>query len=503
MKKNYLTASLVVLAITVLIKIVAFAKQMVIGSYLGADGATDVFFLAQELVVSVVFAAFAAVAVSFIPRYQARQIDGEGRENGFFTSTLLLFGCIAIVLTVLLYCFSDQVAPLLLGGNQGLSVREMALALRVMSLVVFFGYLNTLFGAVLEAHLIFMPSKAFGLVLSVVTIPAVIFFSKSTNADCLFYATVVAYGTQSLILVVATFLKTKVRPSRPAGMTDLKILVAATVPVAIGNGVYQLGNLIDKVIGANVGDGVPSALAYAQTITDSVCALTITAVVSVLFAFGSRLVAMRAWSQLGRLIETNVVILLSACLPLGVVLFFSSESIVSLVYGRGSFGHEAVENTSWALRGLACGIPFLVFREIFSRVHYAFGDTRVPLINGLAAMVVHVPASFVLSRFIGVLGIGLGSALSYAFCGTAMVVSARKYIVYSIGDNKKFFARIGAASIVASCLVGGINVAWGPGLAPLMVGLLLTGAVFSLFLYSDVREAMRQQRKISGNEMSL
>jgi len=496
-KKNFLKSSAVVLFITFAVKLIAFVKQAVIGYYLGATAHTDVYYIVYELVASVVFIAFSAVTIALIPLYQNAKSQSVERANALVSGAMVSFGAIAIILSIVVFAFAPELSFLLAGGNEAISSAEMVLAIRLLSSVVFLGFLQTLFGAVLEANFIFSYSKFFGLILSSSIIACVVFLSDYIGAESLIVGTLIAYVVQVLILVGASLHDTDCRLCKPAKMKEISPLLLSVVPIMIGNGVYQTGNLIDKVIAANVGVGLPSALSYAQTITDSVCALTITSVVSVFFSYASQYVAKGNHGALSSLVSSSRRVLLSVSVPFAILVFFSSGQIVDIVYARGAFDIHAQEMTSLALKGLAVGMPFLVFREVYARVHYAFGNTKIPMINGAVAVVVHIPLSFILSRYIGILGIALGAAATFCVCGLAIMFSARRYVEVSEKGDLTFYIRLLLASFLSGCIVTLVAYLLDTSsLVTFLLDSLIVFAVFGVLLFGIVKKDLKAQREL-------
>lgn len=499
-KKNFLKSSAVVIFITLSVKLLAFAKQMVIGSFLGATAHTDVYYIVYEFVASIVFIAFSAVSISLIPLYQNKKNKNIDDANSLVSGVLLVFGIVAIILSLAVFTFAPELSFLLAGGNEKISKAEMILAIRLLSAAVFLGFVQTLFGAVLEANFIFSYSKFFSLILSISVILCVIFASDQLGAESLIVGTIIAYIVQAFLLIIVSFRKTDYRLCKPIKTQGLSPLLISVLPVMIGNGVYQVGNLIDKVIAANVGVGIASSLSYAQTITDSVCALTITSVVSVFFSYASQYVVKNNRKALSDLISSSRRVLLSITVPFAILVFFSSTQIVEIIYARGAFDTQAQEWTSLALKGLAVGMPFLVFREVYARIHYAFGNTKIPMINGAVALIVHIPLSFILSRYLGVLGIALGAAATFCVCGFAIMISARRYVAILEKGDRVFYVKLLVASAFSGlgCVSVACFVETG-AFAVFSLDILIIFVIFGMLLFKTIKEDLLTQRELRAD----
>ena len=68
--------------------------------------------------------------------------------------------------------------------------------------------------------------------------------------------------------------------------------------------------------------------------------------------------------------------------------------------------------TAYALAAFAIGLPAFVMNKVFSPGFFAREDTKRPMMFAMTSVAVNVVGSFVLSRFIGHVGIALATALA-------------------------------------------------------------------------------------------
>jgi putative peptidoglycan lipid II flippase len=124
---------------------------------------------------------------------------------------------------------------------------------------------------------------------------------------------------------------------------------------------------------------------------------------------------------------TNSVIqLVTLFLPISILTIINAKDIVDIVFGRGKFDNDAVQNCSIALIGYSCMfVPFII-RELYSRFQYGYEDSTRPMINSTLAIIVNIVLSIVLSQFIGVIGVTIATSISVAICGGLNYSSSRK-----------------------------------------------------------------------------
>ena len=105
-------------------------------------------------------------------------------------------------------------------------------------------------------------------------------------------------------------------------------------------------------------------------------------------------------------------VMICIMIPITIITCLCSQEIVSIAYKRGNFTDKSVMMTSAALIGYALGFTSMGVRDIVLRGLYAFKNTRGPMITGFFAVGANILCSVILSRYIGVMGIAIGSSVS-------------------------------------------------------------------------------------------
>ena len=73
---------------------------------------------------------------------------------------------------------------------------------------------------------------------------------------------------------------------------------------------------------------------------------------------------------------------------------------------------ENVHSTTLALVGFAVGFPIIALRELLIRVHFAYQETKSPMVISMISVVCNVVLSILLSFWVGILGVTLATSLS-------------------------------------------------------------------------------------------
>ena len=164
----------------------------------------------------------------------------------------------------------------------------------------------------------------------------------------------------------------------------------------------------------------------------------------VMFTYVTQNIAIHDDKEAAQLTASSITQMIVVLLPISILTIMNSKDIVSIVFGRGKFDERAINNCSKALIGYGLVfVPFIV-RELLSRLQYAYGESKRPMINSSLAIAINIVLSLILSQFLGVLGVTIATSISVVFCAAFNYSSSKKYNkhVKIITDNKSIIDMI-------------------------------------------------------------
>ena len=173
----------------------------------------------------------------------------------------------------------------------------------------------------------------------------------------------------------------------------------------------------------------------------------------------------------------------------------NSTDIVKIVFGRGKFDAAAVSTCAVALVGYGFMFVPYVLREVFSRVQYAYGDSKNPMINSSIAIVFNIVFSIVLSRFIGVLGVTLATSISVLICAILNIRSSCKRNEFiKIKDYLKYIPQwLGGIAICVAATYGGrIFLQSVPAILRFIVIVVVSGAIYGIIAYPIIKPIIKK-----------
>ncbi len=438
------------------IKVLGLIKQSVLAAYCGATAETDAFFIATGIIAAFCMIIFSALAVSLLPLYNSR-LKTEGKEyaNYMIKKVLLSFMFFSVVI-ILLFWFCAPIISQILAPTYNILERNILIQyLRILSISFVFWCAFQTINVVLESRNIFLPGKCQGFFQNLFLIIAAIIFYDQFGIIALiiaFLASIIIQCVFELIIVNRIWkVETKDNINKKLCIQDIKTLVGLSIPLMLGNSIYEINDIIDKQIGTLLGEGKVSILTYSASINEIVTGVVVSSIATVLFAHFSSLVAEKRKKQITTILDNAINGTCIIILPILIMCVVCGEQIIRILYGRGSFGEQDIITTYYVVVGYAVGFVFQAWRSIFSRVFYAFQDTKIPMINGVVTVTINAILSYLLSKVMGVAGISYATSIAMLFSTILLLSRMKKYLSeYSILKNMKEVLK----AVVAAILVG-------------------------------------------------
>lgn len=431
--------------VLLLVKVIGFIKQSVIAAYFGATSSTDTYMLVSELVDSLGEVLFSSVSVTFLTMYTNIIANGTNKDKKQFTSNVVFFGTpIVIILAVIVFVFSDFWSTLLAPGYNASELNTVSKYLKILSAGIVAMFLSALCRAILDAEKHFIPSKLEGLIKSIVTIILCITCGKTFGVDVLIWSILAYYILADIYLIINVYRKTGIRLLKPSKRDSrLKKLIVYSIPLFISNGSVYLHNIVDKAIGSTLESGSISILSYSNYITNTIHSLIIGSICTVLLSYFSTYVAENRIKELSIKLEECIRLLIIVIGLILVGIITSAQEIVTLLYGRGAFGNEAIRMTSNVFIIYGVGLIFIGIRDVLIRTHYAFQKNKTAMINGIIGMFINIVLSIFLSQIWGVYGIAIATVISYVIIMLLSLYTIRNDIeITHVKDMIKLIVQI-------------------------------------------------------------
>lgn len=500
-------AFVLLMGITVGEKILSFLYQTVIAAKLGATVVTDSYFTSAEFFSMIEATVFSALIAVLLTQYtNTAVVDGDEVARGLLSNVLSLFLAGMVIAGVLIVCFAEWIAVVLVPGFSGEEREVLVRCLRFFAAVPAAAAFFSVQQVVLRRKKQFAAVNLKSLFISGIGILSVLLFTdtntKNADAICVGYlVSILSYCVFTAFLARRYETISLCRP-RLSGQT--KNLLRLMLPMIIGNGVTRVALMIDKILASLFQEGMVSCLAYAQTLKNFVTAFFVTNICTILLTDFVDLVTTGEIDAIKSKVRNTASLLLLFLIPITVLTMIYHGEIVSIVFERGSFTGEDADTTAGLLMWYALGFIPMLLQNIFLHVHYAFSDTIAAMRNGVVAVACNLVFSIGLAFLIGVNGIAIGTVISTTVSAALAWKTMKKHLPdFRLFENRSYLFHVILAAI--ACAAAAFAVQRGLRLAPLwsfavavavgfaafFVVLLLVGEPMLKRLFLDIKRKIK------------
>lgn len=172
-----------------------------------------------------------------------------------------------------------------------------------------------------------------------------------------------------------------------AGINDVWRLL---LPRIFGQSVWQINLAVMISITSTFGVGAVAATGFGMQIMLLPHGLIGLSIGTVIFPLLAQLAVRQLYEQFAQHASTALQSVLAVTLPASIALYLGAESVVALLYQRGSFDSTSTILTVNAVRGYALGIAGFSLAEIAVRIWYSLQNTRLPVIIGAITVAINL-----------------------------------------------------------------------------------------------------------------
>ena len=509
--------------LTMVSRVLGFARDMIGSRVLGASHANDAFNLAF-LLPNIFRRLFAEGAFSsgFVPLFSRRLAQGGPDDAEAFSNEILsVFMPALLVVTALAVIFMPAILLLVVPdyadtpGKFELAVElsrwQFPYLLFISLVALLSGILNSLTRFAIAA---FAPA-----LLNIALIVALL-ISPPGKVEVVrtMAIAVLAGGIFQFLLcwVAVRRAGVKLHFGRPRMTPAVKELVILVLPATLAAGVYQISQLFYAYFSSQLGEGALTKLSYADRLNQLPLSIIGTALgVAILPAISQSIARgeeAEAADVQARAFDLSMLLTLPATLALAV----AAGPIIGALYQGGEYSVEAARVTGNILAILVTGLPAYVLVKVLTPAFYARKDVKTPVRIAMGVLAAGIVANFLLIPVMGIYALATVTSAS-AWINFGLLFS----ILYARGQFRMpgwLVSRV-ARQLVAALAMGaalyGLNIVLADfffgGVLERMIGL---GALVSVgaAVYFGVawmiggidREAlaMLRRRKAKGSEQA-
>ena len=424
---NLLRSLATISGLTLVSRILAFARDVLIARVFGAGMATDAFFVAFKLpnLLRRMFAE-GAFSQAFVP------IFGEYKNRRGHEATKLLLDHVATMLALILFVVTligIVAAPVLVYISAPGFVKDAekfdltVQLLRFTSPYIFFISLVAVAAAILNTYNKFWVPAVAPILLNVCFIGGALWLAPYCHPPIMALAwAVFIAGIVQLAFQLPFLKKIDMLPTFRFSWTDegMRRVIRQMGPAMFGVSIAQISLIINTIFASFLVAGSVSWLYYADRLMEFPSGLLGAALGTILLPSLSKCHASKNTVEYSKLLDWGLRLTFMLALPSALALGMIAVPLLSTFFQRGAFAASDVLMTSHALIGYSIGLIGLILVKILAPGFYARQDIRTPVKIGIVTLIATqlMNALFVYGMHLQhaglALSIGLGACLNSA-----------------------------------------------------------------------------------------
>ncbi|QYE35906.1 murein biosynthesis integral membrane protein MurJ [Polymorphobacter sp. PAMC 29334] len=469
---NLVRATGTIGGLTLISRVLGFARDVLFARFVGAGLASDCFLIAFRLP-NLFRALFAegAFSAAFVPMFSRTLGPGRGDGTGgdlaagrvFAEQVLSVLLPVLAGFTILMVALAGPVVWAMTGGFPDASPEKYRLAVEFTRIT--FPYLLlislvSLLGGILNSIGRFWVNAAAPILLNLALIAGLTLFHGATPVE--------SARVQSAAVTVAGILQfvwllwachragINLRLTWPRLTPPVRALLRVIGPAALGSGAVQFNLLISTALAARfLGEGAISYLYYADRLNQLPLGLIGIGIGTVLLPTLSRQLAGGLEAQAMHTQNRAIELVLLLTLPSAAALVVSAGPIIHTLLEHGRFTATASVATAGALATFSLGLPAYVLIKVLTPGFYARSDTKTPVRIAVASMLVNLVGNIALIWPLGILGIALSTAIAAWVNAGLLYLTLHRRRHFSVDHRlrKNAWRLVAASAVMAAVLL--------------------------------------------------
>ncbi len=440
-------------------RISGLLREQVMANFFGASAATDAFVIAFRIpnMLRDLFAE-SAFNSAFVPVFtEIIERDGLGSARPFLRALFLRLGLITGAIGGLIAGLApDLIAAIAPGLTHDPEKFSLAVEmLRILSpFLAFISLAAMTMGALNSIRVFFWPSFAPAF-FNLLMIASIILLSPVLDKPILSLAWGALGGGLAQLLVQLPILYSKLKESAlqaiPRSLSDAPLVERfaarpmVTIFSRLGIGTFgvaaaQVNVFVITMIASQMETGLVSWLSYAFRLFQlPVGVLAVSISGAGLVHFSSQLKRKQREAAKFTFLESYYLALI-LLIPSFIFLYLNSDSIVSVLFERGSFRESDTEKTAFFLRYYLLGLPFYGLYKLSSPILYALDRPRIAVFSSILMVGINIIFCLSLASKFGAFILPLGVGLSVGGNVLIQFFFIRRHLDYSFSNflGKRF-----------------------------------------------------------------
>ncbi|MDQ0149537.1 murein biosynthesis integral membrane protein MurJ [Eubacterium multiforme] len=391
----------------------SFFKESIFAYYYGASSLTDAFNVAIQIPTILFSLISTAISNVALPFYSKELIGKSKQGAGKYASNLMTVISILTIIMVIVCELGAKYVVFIFAPGLDKEIQIVAVTLfRIILPTILLTEMMNINTAILNVHKSFLLPSLMSIILNVTFVSCIPLLIKSIGIYAAVWGTVIGTCIEFIysVLLRRKYMKYKF-------VCDIKDpnMISSTkkaIPVFLGIGADQINKLVDGAVSSFLREGSISTLNYALKLTTAISTLLIYGITTVVYPEFAESAAKEDDKRMADSFHFSMKMLILILAPVIFGGFILSNEIITIVFCRGAFTLEDVYRTAPLFSCYLVCLIFTAFRQVTSRIFYAYGDTKTPMKNSIIGISTNIILDIIFAKSFGALGLALATTVS-------------------------------------------------------------------------------------------
>ena len=429
-KQKILGAAAVIGAFTILAQIGGFAKELTVAAWFGTGDALDAFLIALLVPTFAVNIIGGSLSAAFVPTFiQVNQHQGLAAAQNILSNVIGWFLSLCFVLSILIFFLAPYYLPALCSGFSDEKLHLTQIILYLLIPVIGLKGLSNICAGVLNCLESFALPTALQIFGPLAAIFLIITFGGLLGIYALVFGTLLGFGLEAFFIGIAVIksdfsLRPRIHVSDPA----MRTIVGQFLPVVAGAIIMGGTEIVDKGMAAALSPGSVASLNYGNKIIAAVLTLATTAIGTAVLPYFSKMAAGREWQDIRSTLKFYLGIIFALGIPAALIIFGVSETVIGIVFQRGSFTARDTAVVASVQGMFAFQIPFYAASIVVVRLISSLRANHILMWGAAINLFFNIILNLVFIHFMGLKGIALSTSCVYLISFVFLFYYAHKML---------------------------------------------------------------------------
>lgn len=448
--KNLAKSATVVVIILLLSKGLGFIREILLAYQFGTSYIVDAY-TASTALPSVLFSLFASgFSNAYITVYT--RIPDDKVRGDFFNNAVTCLMVSSLILAVACSLFSSQLTHVLAPGFDETATVLLKRFIRIIVIGLPFMTIFSMISAHLGSRESFIFTNFCDFIVINLVIIAAILLATGDHPEVLIYGEAFSWAIAGLLLGLYAWKQYGIWYHPAVAVRDPYFIMLCKLGVPLGASrlINEINGVSDRIFASLLGEGVTSALSYANRVQLIFYTLTTSVFLSVCYPRMNRCFAEGDKERGMYYVRKALMLAAYISIPATCGLFIFAKPVTAMLFQRGSFTEDSTVMTAGCLAFYSLGIPFYALRETAAKALGANMQQRKIMKNTAISVASNILLNLALYQPLGHIGLALATSLTGVIV-SALALLDLKRIDLSVFEHTQIsdFIKIVAAAAIA------------------------------------------------------